>query len=213
MTSSASCSAAPTIGMPRASSALADDRHLHLERVGHDLDVGADGRRPRRPGASCSVGMRSTRHCGRQSSSQHATRCVGSIGRDEPRDDVEEPAHRVDGRAVGRPHGVGHAVEGAEVQRRGVEQHEAVGHALILPRRCDAGVAAADVRGSAGSRSLVPWRLLSSADPLISVADSAEVVRDVRHLGRRADVGDLKGARRHPVEDAARCRCGRRSRP
>ena len=55
----------------------------------------------------------------------------------ELRDHVEQSARGVDGTAVGRLHGVGHAVERAEVEAGGVEQHEAVGHAIILTRgRC-----------------------------------------------------------------------------
>ena len=57
---------------------------------------------------------------------------------DEPRDHVEEPAHRVHRGAVRRAQRVGYPVERAEVQRGGVEEHQSVGHALILPRRADA---------------------------------------------------------------------------
>ena len=51
-------------------------RHLDLERVGHLLDVGRAGRR-RSTRCALYVGIRSTRHCGRQSSSQQPTRWVG----------------------------------------------------------------------------------------------------------------------------------------
>ena len=49
---------------------------------------------------------------------------------DQPRDRVERAADGVDRRAVGRGDGVGDAVEGAEVDPGGVEQHAAIGHVV-----------------------------------------------------------------------------------
>ncbi|KZE95202.1 hypothetical protein AVP42_00490 [Agromyces sp. NDB4Y10] len=113
---------------------LADHRHLRLERVGHLLDVGAarhdllDAVRlvardevdpPLRPPVVVPAG--------------------DEMGRlevaHELRDHVEQPAHRVHGRAVGAPDRVGHAVERTEVQRGGVEQHQTIGHGAILSQR------------------------------------------------------------------------------
>ena len=45
-------------------------------------------------------GIRSTRHCGRQSSSRHTTSRCRPLPGDQRRDRVEEAAHRVDGSAV-----------------------------------------------------------------------------------------------------------------
>ena len=85
----------------RTRPAPADDRDLDLERVGHLLDV----RRVARAGDTtrCALydGSRSTRHCGRQSLSQQQTRWVGLVLADQPADEVEQPAHGVDRRAVG----------------------------------------------------------------------------------------------------------------
>ena len=126
---------------------LADDRHLHLERIGHDLDV-----RPAGDDLGDAVGLVG----GDEVDTPLRAPVVvpagdevrRAVGRHEPRDDVEEPAHRVDRRAVGRADGVGHAVERAEVQRGGVEQHEAVGHGVILSCGSDAADAAAPQRSA-----------------------------------------------------------------
>ena len=48
-------------------------------------------------------GIRSTRHCGRQSLSHAQTRWVGPVVGDQPADEVEEPAHGVHRRPVRRP--------------------------------------------------------------------------------------------------------------
>ena len=56
-----------------------------------------------------------------------ATSSVRCGGREPGGDHVEEAADRVDRRAVGAREGVGDAEEGAEVQRRGVEQHQLAG--------------------------------------------------------------------------------------
>ena len=69
-------------------------------------------------------GSRSTRHCGRQSLSQQQTRSVGSVVVDQPGDEVQQPAHRVDRRAVGGLD-LRHPVERPEVHRGGVEEHQA----------------------------------------------------------------------------------------
>jgi hypothetical protein len=108
-----------------------DDRDLRLERVGDLFDVGAAGHDvldpvrlvardqvdpPLRP----PVVVPAAREVG------------GSVLLDETADEVQQAAHRVDRRAVGRGDRVGHAVVGAEVQRGGVEQQQlprAVGHA------------------------------------------------------------------------------------
>ena len=80
---------------------LPDDRHLHLERVGHDLDVGTDGGDLGDPvglvrGDQVDAPLRAPVVVPAGDQMRRL------VGRDEPRDDVEEPAHRVDRRAVGR---------------------------------------------------------------------------------------------------------------
>ena len=77
ITSSASACGAPMHADPERVEHLQDERDLDLERVRHLLDV-----RPRRGRAAttrCALydGSRSTRHWGRQSSSQQQTRSVG----------------------------------------------------------------------------------------------------------------------------------------
>src|SRR5690606_32901999 len=89
---------------------------------------------------------------------------------DERRDHVEQAAHRVDRRAVGGPDRVRHPEERAEVQARGVEEHEfparrargggavavvrALRHGAILPRGPATGrfAAAGAARGTARRR-------------------------------------------------------------
>ena len=87
--------------------------------------------------------MRSTRHCGRQSLSQQHARCVGSVVGDQPGDEVEQPADGVDRRAVRGADGVRHTVEGPEVHRGGVEQHQSGGHGPSLEGRGRRGSCAA----------------------------------------------------------------------
>ena len=112
---------------------LADHRHLHLERIRHDFDVGPAGDDLRDP-----VGL-----VGRDQVDPPLRAPVvvpardevrRAIERDELRDDVEEAADRVHGCAVRCAHRVGHAVEGAEVEGCRIEEHEAVGHGIILAR-------------------------------------------------------------------------------
>ena len=85
MTSSASCSGAPTTGMPSASRASRMIGTCTLERSGTTSTSG--------PAATTSAtrwalydGIRSTRHCGRQSSSQQATSSRRLELADEPGD-------------------------------------------------------------------------------------------------------------------------------
>ena len=94
--------------MPNAVQHRQDDRHLHLERVGHLLDVGASARDDRtRRGGPCRSGS------GRRATAG-ASRCPrrrpGASGRYSPTSRLmksRQPAHGVDRRAVGgqRPRG------------------------------------------------------------------------------------------------------------
>ena len=61
----------------------------------------------------------------------------GAVGGDEGGDHVEEAAQRVGRRLVGGAALVGHAEEGAEVQRGGVQEHEAVRHGPRVAARDD----------------------------------------------------------------------------
>ena len=116
---------------------LADHRDLRLERVGDVFDVGAAG-----DDLGHTVGLVRRDEVDAPlrapivvPAGDHVGRLVG---RRQLRDHVEQSAHGIDGRAVGGAHLVGHAVERAEVQRCGVQQHEAIGHAFILPPRSSA---------------------------------------------------------------------------
>ena len=88
--------------------------------------------------------------------------------------------------------------------RRSVTRSSCHGGATrVLRCRCE-GICRIEEPGASRSPQL--------GRPLISAADSAEVVRDVRHLGSRAHVGDLRGSAAAPRRRRARCRCGRRIR-
>ena len=115
---------------------LEDDRDLRLERVGHHLDVGrvtlhdvldAMGlvRRhqvdaPLRPPVVV----------------PRADQVTGGVVADQPGDELQQAAHRVDVGAVGCLD-LGHPEEGPEVHRRGVQDHQALAgggaHPGILP--------------------------------------------------------------------------------
>src|SRR6185436_1391483 len=77
----------------------------------------------------------------------------GPVVRDQPRDEVEKSPYRVDGGSVGRLD-LRDAVEGAEVHRRRVEQHQAAGlragHAPhpAMPDRYPHRVTQPDVEGT-----------------------------------------------------------------
>ena len=128
MMSSASKCGAPTTAISQRLEHLADDRDLRVEGVGCLLDVDAAWQRRRRPGAPCSSGSGRPATAGRQSSSQQATRWVGSYVDTSLAMKSSRPADGVDRRTVRSVHRVRDAEERAEVQRRGVEQQESRSH-------------------------------------------------------------------------------------
>ena len=100
--------------MPERVEDLLDDRHLRPR-----ARPGLLGRR--RPAATrCALydGIALDPPGRRQSASMRATSRVGRWSRDQPGDEVEQPADGVDRRAVRRRDRVRHAEERAEVQRR-----------------------------------------------------------------------------------------------
>ena len=133
MTSSASQPGAPSRGMPMARSASRMSGTCGREVVGALLDdVGPLGQPvrlvgghqvdpPLRPPVVVPAG----------------DEVGGAVGGDEGGDHVEEAAQRVGRGLVGGAALVGYAEEGAEVQRGGVQEHEAVRHApeSSRPRR------------------------------------------------------------------------------
>ena len=105
----------------------ADHRNLRLERVRHDLHVGGTRDHlgdPVRLVARDEVHPPLRTPVIVPARNEMRRLVVGG----EPGDHVEQAADGVHRRAVGAADRVGHAVEGAEVQRRGVEQHQTMGH-------------------------------------------------------------------------------------
>ena len=130
---------------------LLDDRHLRGERR-RDLFLLTVGTGPVRL-----VGRQRRHPEGRPPVRvQAGHEPVRVPGPDQPGDHVEQPPDGVHRGAVGRGHGLRHAIERAEVQRGGVEQHQRAhlrhparpgGHRLPQP--------ACPARPGAGSPSLV----------------------------------------------------------
>ncbi len=106
----------------------ADHRQLRRQRIGDLFDVGTGGRRLH--DAMRLVARQQVDAPGRAPVVVPARdEMRGRVGAHELGDHVEQASRRVHRGAVRCRDLVGHAVEGAEVQRRGVEEHEAVGHA------------------------------------------------------------------------------------
>jgi hypothetical protein len=110
---------------------LADDRKLRLERIGDLLDIGS-GRH--HLGDTVRLVARDEIDAPLRAPvvvpARHDAR--GGVGGRELRDHVEQSARGVDRGAVGSTHRVGHPVEGAEVQRGSVEQHDPFLHGVLL---------------------------------------------------------------------------------
>lgn len=114
---------------------VADDRNLRGQLVRDVFDIGAVGECP--GDAMRLVGGEQRGPPARSPRivpARHDT--GGAVRAHELRDDVEQPAHRIDGCPVGCGDGCRHAVEGSEVQRGGVQQHDGsdLGHALSVTR-------------------------------------------------------------------------------
>ena len=130
---------------PERAEHLTDDRDLRNEQVRNVLDRVADGIRRLRSGDP--VGLVGGNQVHPPTGAPVVVPAGNDFGRPElrgePGDDVEQPPDGVHGRAVRRLHGIGHPVEGTEVQGGGVEEHQAlavIGHGGILPHRqseCD----------------------------------------------------------------------------